>query len=254
MTERKVTPPRPMTGIAPSPAATIAGPRFPIPQLDGWRRWAAAGLLGLGCLLLASVRTQEAVPLVAPLATLPATIDGYTSVDRVVGDEERRVAGMSNYVMRVFQRDTVPAFSLYVGYYEYQTQGKSIHSPKNCLPGAGWEVMNASRATVATAIGAQEVNRYLLAKGKNRALVYYWYQGRGRVAASEYRVKWDLLRDAALTGRSEEALVRIVIPVVGAATPAALAAATKEADTLAARVAGQVIPEVSRVLPAAPLA
>ena len=45
------------------------------------------------------------------------------------------------------------------------------------------------------------------------ALVYYWYQGRGREESSEYVVKWDLLKDAALYGRTEEALVRIVVPI-----------------------------------------
>ena len=57
------------------------------------------------------------------------------------------------------------------------------------------------------------VNRYVLAQGGQRALVYYWYQGRGRVAASEYQVKWELLRDAAFKARTEEAMVRIVVPL-----------------------------------------
>jgi hypothetical protein len=51
--------------------------------------------------------------------------------------------------------------------------------------------------------------------------VYYWYQGRGRVAASEYQVKWELLRDAALRARTEEAMVRIVVPLGAAAEEAA---------------------------------
>jgi hypothetical protein len=46
-----------------------------------------------------------------------------------------------------------------------------------------------------------------------RAVVYYWYQGRGRVEANEYMVKWDLVRDAVLRRRTDEALVRLVFPV-----------------------------------------
>ena len=57
------------------------------------------------------------------------------------------------------------------------------------------------------------VNQYLLQRGEDQALVLYWYQGRGRVEANEYRVKWDLLRDAALHRRSDEALVRIIVPI-----------------------------------------
>ena len=57
------------------------------------------------------------------------------------------------------------------------------------------------------------VNRYLLKPDSHRALVLYWCQGRGRVEANEYIVKWDLLRDAAVRRRTEEALVRIVVPI-----------------------------------------
>ncbi len=53
----------------------------------------------------------------------------------------------------------------------------------------------------------------MLQRGRERALILYWYQGRGRVQADEYAVKWQLLRDSALRGRSEEALVRIVMPI-----------------------------------------
>ena len=149
--------------------------------------------------------------------------------------------------MRSFARDSSEAFSVYVGFYEMQSQGRSIHSPKNCLPGAGWEIVETRRTMLGAAAGAPTVNRVLLDNAGDRALVYYWYQGRGRVTASEYAVKWNLLRDAALTGRSEEALVRIVVPI-----RARDAAALASADALARDVAGRLIPEVRRALPPAP--
>jgi EpsI family protein len=151
---------------------------------------------------------------------------------------------MSSYVMRAYAADAQAEarFSLYVGYYDSQTQGKTIHSPKNCLPGAGWEALASSTQQVTTPDGVVTVNRYLLQNGDDRALVLYWYQGRGRVAASEYAVKWDLLRDAALRGRTEEALVRVMVPVRD----------SEEASSeLAARVAAKVVPAVFRALPEA---
>jgi EpsI family protein len=87
------------------------------------------------------------------------------------------------------------------------------------------------------------VNRYLLKNGRMHAVVYYWYQGRGRIVATEYAVKLNLLRDAALKGHTEEALVRIVLPVTGAQ------AAQAEADELGLRMAARLIEEVERALP-----
>lgn len=202
-------------------------------------------ILAAGSLLLVAARRQEVAELRAPLSTLPMMLEGLLGRDLVVSPEEQRIAGMSSYLMRVYERDSVPQFSVYVGYYEAQLQGQSIHSPRNCLPGAGWEPVAVSSVTIPLPGEAPGpvVNRYVLERGadNSRALVYYWYQGRGRVAWNEYHVKWDLLRDKALEGRSEEALVRIVVPV----SPGAEAAA----DSTASRIAAELIPAISTILP-----
>ena len=214
-------------------------------------RWAPGLVLAGGVLLLGAGSVQKHVPPAAPLASLPTEIAGFRGRDVVVPEDQRVVAGMSDYVMRIFSRDTVDAFSVYVGYYDYQVQGKTIHSPKNCLPGAGWETMQEGTATVTTGGRSYPVKRYLLANGASRAMVYYWYQGRGRIESNEYKVKWDLLRDAALRGRTEEALVRVVVPVDAPRdrSPAAEQAAIARADSIAVTAAERMIPEVDRVMP-----
>lgn len=200
-------------------------------------------ILFVGALFVWGVRDQRAVPLAGRLSTVLASVDGFRAEDQKVTDEERRVAGMTDYVARVYWRDSSLAFTTYVGYYERQTQGKTIHSPRNCLPGAGWEIIQPGTATVTAAGGAHVVNRYLLKNGPSLAIVYYWYQGRGRVVASEYAVKLNLLRDAALKGHTEEALVRLVVPVDPADSTQA------KADALGMRLAPRLMNEVEQVLP-----
>lgn len=204
-------------------------------------RWLPAALLAAGAALTTGgTGRQHAVPLRAPLdTTIPRTIDGLVGRDLELSEAERQVAGMSNYLMRAFQparpgdAAATTGFSLYIGYYDHQTQGRTIHSPKNCLPGAGWEALASQPHRIQTPAGLLTVNRYLLQRGRDQALVLYWYQGRGRTAWNEYAVKWDLLRDAALRGRSEEALVRIVVPLRGGDEQQALRLATRAAATVA---------------------
>jgi EpsI family protein len=217
-------------------------------------KFAPAALLGVGCLLISGLREQSKVPPRAPMKTVQVNAAGFPLVnDIVVKEEERKVAGMSDYMMRTYQRDSLDAgFSVYVGYYDYQVQGKTIHSPKNCLPGAGWEQISHRVLPVTVAGRTTPANRYLLGKEGAQALVFYWYQGRGRVEASEYTVKWNLLKDAALRGRTEEALVRIVVPVdVRGVLPGSkeMLARYDQADSLALGVARQLVPSVDRVLP-----
>jgi EpsI family protein len=211
-----------------------------------------AAILAAGCALLGNARTQETVPLRAPLHNLRLSVTGFASSDRAIGDEERRVAGMSDYMFRVFVRDPQSAFSVYVGYYDSQATGRTIHSPRNCLPGAGWQAVESGKRALQVNGDTITVNRYILANGNAQALVYYWYQGRGRVAWSEYRVKWDLLRDAALRGRTEEALVRIMVPIPPSRgfTQAEWQERQASADDLASRVASELVPAVERSLPA----
>ncbi len=207
--------------------------------------WMPALLLCVGALGV-GVNPQRALPLRRPLtATVPARIDAFTSRDLTLPEEERRAVAVSSYLLRLYTPAAAPAqdaASLYVGFYASQTEGKSIHSPKNCLPGAGWDVLASRTARVALATGAAiTVNRYVLQKGTQRALVLYWYPGRGRVEASEYAVKWQLLVDSALKRRSDEALVRIIVPIT-----------TTEADAfrVGSGLAAQIAPGVSAALPA----
>jgi EpsI family protein len=110
---------------------------------------------------------------------------------------------------------------------------------------AGTRQLSIAGATV-------PVNRYLISNKGAYSLVYYWYMGRGRAEASEYRVKWDLLRDAALFGRTDEALVRIIVPYDGRGDAATVAARTAGADSMATRIARQIVPQVAAALPTPP--
>lgn len=207
-----------------------------------------AAVLALGVASISGIREQLAMTPRAPIASLDREIAGSRSVDVTVPPEEQKVAGMSQYVMRNFGPDSAPLFTIYVGYYDRQVQGKSIHSPKNCLPGAGWEIMQTDRRVLPGGASGQTINRVLLANKGVRALVYYWYQGRGRVEASEYKVKWNLMRDAALYGRTEESLVRIVVPLASGTSATEL----DRADLLASTVATTLSARVAAIMPPSP--
>jgi len=214
-------------------------------------RWAPALILCLGALLSRGVEQQRRMPLVRSLhEVVPMEINGFVGSDLTVSEEEARVAGFTNHLLRVYGDPIQPEgdedalqdpeaayrFSVYVGYYETQARGQTIHSPKNCLPGAGWEALSSEPYTLELPDGPVTVNRYVLQNDLERAVVLYWYQGRGRVAYDEYKVKLDLLRDAAFKRRSDEALVRVVVPVGEDGEEAATRTAVQAATVLAPKL------------------
>jgi len=209
--------------------------------------WTPTVLLLAGAFAATFIGQQRSMTLEAPLRqAVPDTVAGMVGVSLEVPEEEAMVAGFSDYALYAYRPHTVEGeaeaefeASLYLGYYDSQTQGRTIHSPRNCMPGSGWEALESS-THILPLPGAIEVNRYLLKNGDLRALVLYWYQGRGRVAHNEYLVKWDLLRDGAMRRRTDEALVRVVVPVDSSEE-----AALKVAEMIAARVQ----PALNGVLP-----
>ena len=213
--------------------------------------FAPAAVMLAGSLLLLGVRPQHSAPLGGSLRVMPIALANIEGTDRDMTDADRKAAAVTDYVFRTYGPDSATAFSLYVGYYQKQATGRSIHSPRNCLPGIGWQTVESGKADLVVQGRPVTVNRYILANGKSQALVYYWYQGRGRVAHNEYTVKWDLLRDAVAWGRSEEALVRIVVPIRRAPgyTTEAWRRRIDAAESIARDAATEIIPRLEGALP-----
>jgi EpsI family protein len=101
--------------------------------------------------------------------------------------------------------------SLLVAWYQSQRDGtRQPHSPKVCLPGAGWTPRIADEVTVETAAGVITVNRYVVDQGLQRAVVLYWYQNSRRVIAGEWAAKFWIVADSLRNKRTDTALVRVV--------------------------------------------
>jgi EpsI family protein len=183
--------------------------------------------LAAAAAVIASASHVERVPPRESFATFPMDFGPWhgQAVERF-DQRVLTVLGVDEYVNRVYASSS-SVVGLYVGYYQSQRQGDTMHSPLNCLPGAGWQPMIkehiripvvAERAAGGAGGGATtiEVNRFLIQKGAERQVVIYWYQSHGRVVASEYWGKIYTVVDAIRMNRTDAAMVRIICPVIGA--------------------------------------
>jgi EpsI family protein len=117
--------------------------------------------------------------------------------------------------------------NLLVAWFQTQREGaRQPHSPKVCLPGAGWTPRTVDQVTVDTTAGAITVNRYVVEKDAQRAVVLYWYQTPRRVIAGEWAAKFWLGADALRDKRTDTALVRVIAWNTGGGDDAAAAVAT----------------------------
>ena len=166
-----------------------------------------------GGLLYSSIR-PEIVPDSRPLAQVPGDFGPWRlERESAVDKETQDVLQADDLLSRVYRSGNSEA-ALFVAAFRTQRTGKAPHSPKNCLPGSGWEPLTSGTAAVDVGLGAPiEVNRYVISHGNQRAVVLYWYQSRDRVIASEYKAKFWTVADSIRLNRTDTALVRVLVPV-----------------------------------------
>lgn len=175
----------------------------------------AAVLLG-GTILLHAMSHGEAVVARQPLKDLSYSVGGWSGRETPMEERIVQAVGVTDYTNRWYVSRDAPPVELYIGYYASQRTGDTIHSPKNCLPGSGWDPVHSGYATIPLMDGQRiKVNDYVIANGLEKQLVFYWYQGRGRVIASEYLGKFWMISDAITRDRTDGALVRLITPIAG---------------------------------------
>ena len=186
-------------------------------------------LLLLAFAFYGKARTTENFPQPAPLKQFPVQVGSWQLTrEGVVEKEVQDVLKADDLLNRYYSSPAAGVgANLFVAYFRSQRSGKAPHSPKNCLPGAGWTPSESEIIQISVPNAAPlSVNRYLVSRGENKSLVLYWYQSRDRAVASEYWAKIYLVLDAIRLNRSDTALVRVVIPVNEGSVEAADKAAT----------------------------
>lgn len=177
------------------------------------RALVAAAIIVAAGIYASGASAPERLPSRETLATMPVSLQAWQGLDVALDDDVLAQLGVDDYINRRYIAAAAPPVALYVGYYASQRQGDTIHSPQNCLPGAGWRPVSAERTTVDFGGRTVPVNRFIIQKGLDRQAVFYWYQGRSRVVANEFANKAWLMLDAARLRRTDGGLVRAITPV-----------------------------------------
>jgi len=176
---------------------------------DKMRFALTAAMLIAAALLLHARNQREIVPAHRESSTFPLQLGSWSGADVSISKEVLDVLGPGDFLFRNYSRSDDAPVNLFLAYFPTQRVGDTIHSPKNCLPGGGWAPLQSGRTPLQISGQTIVVNRYLIAKGSERALVLYWYSAHGRTTASEYVSKLYLIEDSIRMNRSDGALARI---------------------------------------------
>jgi EpsI family protein len=186
--------------------------------LTSWKRYLLALLVLVAIAFILHARTSEEIlPAHKQISSFPTQIEIWRAKDIPISPEDLAVLGPGEFLMRDYVSSLQPPVNLYIAYFPSQRSHDTIHSPKNCLPGSGWIPVESGHTSIAGITGSViSINRYVVAKGTDRTLVFYWYQAHGRTTPSEYWAKAYLVEDAIRLNRTDGALIRVMTPITDA--------------------------------------
>jgi EpsI family protein len=175
-------------------------------------------LLLQGVTYYAVAARKEATPNVGPLSSFPLVVDQWQTVREIPLEKEvQDVLKADDSLNREYRNASVANSAwLFVAFFKTQRYGQAPHSPKNCLPGSGWEPTENTDIAIQVPDWPAPIvtNKYVVSHGAEKSVVLYWYQSHNRVIASEYWAKFWLVADSIRYRRSDTALVRVVVPVM----------------------------------------
>lgn len=211
-----------------------------------WSYLAAVLALGAGAALAALAPQPSHVrPERHDFVEYPLSLGEWKGRTQVMEPVYLAELKLDDYLLADYASASGSTVNFYVSYYDVQAEGNSAHSPRACIPGDGWEIIDFSpheMRDVRFAGKAMRVNRVVIQKGEHRQLVYYWFQQRGRIVTDEYVVKLYIFLDAITRGRSDGGMVRLVTPIERGES-------VEKADRTLEAFAAQAVPALAGHIP-----
>jgi len=213
------------------------------------RFWIIIVLLVSTIFVLQGRGDVDQVPFSEPLRLMPRNFGPWTAQDIPLTDDTLEVLGKGDFLNRVYtfqssdEAARVAPISLFIGYFASQRTGQTMHSPQNCLPGAGWTFESHKYTTIHDINGKDyKVGEYVISNGDIRQFVIYWYQAHGRSVPNEYIAKGYMVADAIRMNRTDGALVRVITQILPSES-------MEDAETRAIHFTQQMAPDLPRFIP-----
>jgi EpsI family protein len=185
-----------------------------------WARFALPAAFLAQALIVNLPGAAERPPAMADLSGFPKTFANWDLVaEEKIDPAVEGQLGADQVFSRTYRKAGLAPgadagmVNLFVAWFQSQRGGRTQpHSPKVCLPGAGWTPEESGEIQVRTPLETIPANRYVVTSNLGQhAVILYWYQTPRRVLAGEWESKFWLIPDAIRDHRTDTALVRLVI-------------------------------------------
>jgi EpsI family protein len=157
-------------------------------------------------------RTIES-PGAPDLGLVSSSVAGFTGRDETLEAESLLLLGADATLFRTYRREGSPPIWLFLGYFGSQQEYSQIHSPKNCYPGAGWNILREGTVSVEAPSGALRAKRLVISDGIGKRIVVYWFSTPAGALTDEFALKWYQTKRSLFGKPQESTFVRFSTPV-----------------------------------------
>jgi EpsI family protein len=203
-----------------------------------------AGILLCQTAIYYGYAQHEVIPQGPPWNTFPAHIGGW-SLEQEVLPDEASLAQLQpdDYLSRDYISGS-QRVDLFVAYFKTERTGHAPHSPKACLPGAGWQPVSADLLPIAVPQSGVTIdaNQYVVRRGDVDMAVFYWYQNARRTIANEVMFQVYAVPELLYHGRTDITFIRVITEITNG---------LDNARNTALDFIRQIYPEIKAHIPAA---
>ena len=173
-------------------------------------RFVVVYLLLIGAAAYVYARTEVAVPVAQPLDLFPQRVASWTMTGQARFDERTlEVLKPSDYLSRSYRSDSGQQVSLYIGYHDGGPQSGPIHSPRQCLPGSGWNRLTDQVREIDVDGKTLVYVSSIYQKETEKQMFLYWFQVRDAQLTNEYSLKLEQIKNSVLANRRDSSFIRL---------------------------------------------
>ncbi|SHJ56305.1 EpsI family protein [Malonomonas rubra DSM 5091] len=157
-------------------------------------------------------RSEVAVPVNQPLDLFPQKVGAWQMTGQARFDERTlEVLRPADYLSRSYRNTDGEQVSLYIGYHDGGPDSGAIHSPRQCLPGSGWNRLDSRVAEVKIAGETVPYVQAIYQKDAEKQLFLYWFQLRDAIVTDEYRMKIEQVKNSIIANRRDSSFIRLSV-------------------------------------------
>lgn len=144
------------------------------------------------------------------LADFPLALDGWTGQLNKIDQGTVKLLNPDSYFAATYVDRAGNKVQLFFDYFSSRSMSRGIHSPRNCLPGAGWVIARSENHPLTLANRAIPATRFYLKLGDSKQVMDFWYVTRHGETSNDYAFKLLSVLSSLTFQPSDVAFIRFV--------------------------------------------